>query len=365
MEIRPSGAVATGEEFSDWAVNLDGNAPTLARAALHLSSTLDLDEALGIAVLHLEEILGGLPFAIIVPGEDERKYPRLAVGGSPWNPGVRNSAESLLRESLPEFKFAARGLIVNWDLGEPGSAQPRRTGSLDSKFRVVTLEAHGSSLGVIGVAVPVEGLADRVLATIESFRAPISHALYNAKMHARLRSLAFRDCLTGLYNRRAFEEMMEVQVAHARRHNRPLSLLMLDVDQLKVINDRFGHDSGDVVLSEVARLLSRLVRDCDLPARTGGDEFSVILPDTAGESAKFIALRLSAGLRCDVAIPGLGALTVAVSIGTASSGGDDLLDANELRRSADEALYGQKKERANTLPRVHADPSTKRRSGRL
>jgi two-component system cell cycle response regulator len=140
---------------------------------------------------------------------------------------------------------------------------------------------------------------------------------------------------------------------------------MLDVDQLKVINDRFGHDSGDVVLSEVARLLSRLVRDCDLPARTGGDEFAVILPDTAGESAKFIALRLRGGLRCDVAIPGLGELTVAVSIGTASSGGGDLLDANELRRSADEALYGQKKQRANILPRIHADPSKRRRSGRL
>jgi len=349
MEIRPSSGVAIGDDFKAWALHLDGNAPAVARAALHLSSTLDLDEALSIAVMHLDEALDGLPFVVVVPGEDERKRPRLAVGGGPWSSATKAAAESLLRESLPESNSAETRVVVNWDASSSMPVPSSGEEPLSSQLRSVTLVAHGSPLGVIGVALPSDFVPKRTLERMNALRVPIALALYNAMTHARLRGLAFRDCLTGLYNRRAFEEMMEIEVAHARRHSRPLSLLALDVDHLKGINDRFGHDAGDVVLAEVAKILSRLVRDCDLPARTGGDEFSVILPNTGRGPAEFIALRLRAGLQCNVAVPGVGALHVAVSIGIACCAEGEVLHAITIRRSADEALYGEKKHHTGIL----------------
>jgi diguanylate cyclase (GGDEF)-like protein len=125
------------------------------------------------------------------------------------------------------------------------------------------------------------------------------------------------DHLTGLANRREFERVMEREVALSERHGRQLSLMMIDLDNLKRINDRQGHGAGDGALRLVAQQLSRVVRASDVCARVGGDEFAVAMPETSIERARDVAARLRAAIR-QVGLSAKSAEQVAVSIGAAA-----------------------------------------------
>ncbi len=112
----------------------------------------------------------------------------------------------------------------------------------------------------------------------------------------KLRELAFRDELTGLYNHRYFQENLDAELNRSTRYNRPLSLLLIDIDFFKKVNDTFGHLVGDEVLREVACALQKLVRNCDIVARYGGEEFILILPETGTTGAKVLGQRIRRGI---------------------------------------------------------------------
>ncbi|MGI9515425.1 MAG: GGDEF domain-containing protein [Pirellulaceae bacterium] len=114
----------------------------------------------------------------------------------------------------------------------------------------------------------------------------------------RLRELAETDPLTGIANRRGFEKEMRRRYAETRRHDRPFTLMSIDMDDLKSVNDESGHSTGDELLQEIARLLHENVRASDVVARVGGDEFAVILPGADIESARYVAKRIY-----EVAVP--------------------------------------------------------------
>jgi len=164
-----------------------------------------------------------------------------------------------------------------------------------------------------------------------------------------LRCLAYRDSLTGLYNHRYFQEQLVHEVERAQRYGHHLSVLMLDVDRFKQVNDTYGHLMGDTLLSYVARLISAKVRSSDMAARYGGDEFAVILPETGQETAIGVAEKLtkavSAGRHWQGAL--LGNLGVGICFGVASFP-DDGRTADDLLVCADRRLYGAKSRR----PRV-------------
>lgn len=163
-----------------------------------------------------------------------------------------------------------------------------------------------------------------------------------------LTALSVTDELTGVNNRRAFNDRLDKEIKRANRYNRPLSLLLLDVDKFKSYNDTFGHPAGDVVLREVAQLLFRKARDIDIVARYGGEEFAVILPDTDAEQATALAERLR------VYISELDGLKRQV---TASFGVStfivDMRDSTDLVSAADGALYQSKHDGRNRV--THAD----------
>jgi diguanylate cyclase (GGDEF)-like protein len=155
-------------------------------------------------------------------------------------------------------------------------------------------------------------------------------------------SEARTDHLTGLANRREFERVMEREVALAERHNRRLSLMMIDLDNLKRINDKLGHSAGDGALKVVAQQLLRVVRASDLCARVGGDEFAVAMPETDLDRARDVALRL----RRAVEHAGLGLRApehVEVSVGIA--GWKPGQDWETVYQSADNDLYEDKRRR--------------------
>jgi diguanylate cyclase (GGDEF)-like protein len=153
--------------------------------------------------------------------------------------------------------------------------------------------------------------------------------------------LAMKDTLTGIYNRRHFMAGLDSEWKRFRRYERPLSVLLLDIDHFKSINDRFGHDVGDQVIITVARLCASKTRDSDVAARIGGEEFAVMLPETNLDDARAAAERLRAAVADEPFATRTGPLNVTVSIGAA------LAEANvagiaELMKRADEALYAAK-----------------------
>ncbi|WP_068874181.1 MULTISPECIES: PleD family two-component system response regulator [unclassified Phenylobacterium] len=155
--------------------------------------------------------------------------------------------------------------------------------------------------------------------------------------------LAVTDQLTGLHNRRYMSGQLEALMRRANQGGEPVSLLVIDIDHFKRVNDSFGHDVGDEVLSEFAVRLASNVRAIDLPVRHGGEEFVVVMPDTDLEDARRIAERIrlhAAGAPFRV-MGGEELLSVTISIGVASSSGTDDTPAALLKR-ADEAVYEAK-----------------------
>jgi diguanylate cyclase (GGDEF)-like protein/PAS domain S-box-containing protein len=149
------------------------------------------------------------------------------------------------------------------------------------------------------------------------------------------------DELTGLENRRSFFEALELELVRWRRLPRPLSLLMVDADHFKQINDQHGHAAGDAVLRHLAACLSATCRGMDVVARLGGEEFAVLLPGTTPEDANTVALRLCANLRQRAAQVEGAAITCTVSVGVAAMDAD-VSDAHALLHRADLAMYAAK-----------------------
>ncbi len=177
----------------------------------------------------------------------------------------------------------------------------------------------------------------------------------NAKIKRQqdeLRELAIHDHLTGLYQRRWFDEMAEKDVQLAKRSHEALSLAMIDIDYFKNINDTFGHSTGDLVLIELARVLESTVRVADTPFRFGGEEFVVLMPMTGIHQALNIAERLRMQVETNVfSDPASGSnLQVTVSIGVSEISQTPDFGLQNLVDEADKQLYNAKHAGRN---RVH------------
>lgn len=198
--------------------------------------------------------------------------------------------------------------------------------------------------------------ADAELVAYLSGQATVS--LENVGRHEEAEREALTDPLTGLANRRRFDDLLAGVVARARPEGQPVSLLALDLDHFKQVNDQYGHQAGDAVLRGVAWVLRECVRGIDTPARLGGEEFAVILPGTDPEGAWILAERLRAAieeLRTAVGSDGE-EIRVTVSIGTSTLSGTTV-EAARLALLADEALYRAKRTGRNKT--VTADVEAK------
>jgi diguanylate cyclase (GGDEF)-like protein len=167
------------------------------------------------------------------------------------------------------------------------------------------------------------------------FAAHAALAHRNATLVDHVRRMAAVDGLTGLANRRAFDEALTTEVRRARRTGQALSLILLDADHFKRVNDNHGHHAGDDVLRAIGRALAG-GRATDVPARYGGEEFAVLLPSCAGTEAVRVAERLRAAINAET-----GPLAVTASAGVASLS-DDIADERALLAAADAALYRAK-----------------------
>jgi diguanylate cyclase (GGDEF)-like protein len=178
----------------------------------------------------------------------------------------------------------------------------------------------------------------------------------NVDLHETVQRQAVTDELTGLFNHRRFQEVMSVEVERARRYGHELGLIMLDIDNFKQVNDTWGHMQGDEVLREVADVLRQSSREIDEPARYGGEEMAVALPQTDLEGAYQFAERVRRRIEAlELPLPGGGGvLRVTASFGAAALRTAGGADKDALVASADAALYDAKRSGKNRT--VRAEP---------
>lgn len=215
----------------------------------------------------------------------------------------------------------------------------RGADGVNSTLRSFKFPCHDSAGNMLlaGVAVDVTEEVGRK-AELSRYHRELEDA------NEQLRKLAVTDLLTGLKNRRAFEERLVMEFSMARRRKRELAVLLMDVDNFKQINDRFGHAAGDDVLRKLGALLQTTVRLPDLPARYGGEEFVILLPESGEESALGLARRIME----KVAAEQWNDERMTVSIGMAAMN-ESLVNGLQLVALADEALYAAKRAGKNRV----------------
>ena len=206
------------------------------------------------------------------------------------------------------------------------------------------------------------GPADRELMTMVGTSLALS--LTNAEAHRTLEQMAMKDGLTDLYNRRAFDQFLSQEVKSAERYRSPVCLLLGDVDNFKLVNDRFGHPVGDALLKEVATVLGQSLREVDRVARYGGEEFAMILPRTDVASGRVLANRIRERIERHVFLVQRVPIRLTLSFGVAGFAPPLVGTKEDLIGAADRALYQAKARGRNrveiqeeTVPRGRTAPA--------
>lgn len=210
-------------------------------------------------------------------------------------------------------------------------------------------EPEDGILGVISIARPGLPFTERQRELFAYLTNQAAISIENVDLHEAIQRQAVTDELTGLFNHRRFQEVMAVEVERTRRFGQELGLIMLDIDNFKRVNDTYGHLQGDMVLREVARVLRESSREIDEPARYGGEEMAVALPQTGLQGAYEFAERVRHRIET-LHLPlleGEGTLKVTASFGAASLPHSAKIDKDALVAAADAALYRAKRSGKN------------------
>ncbi len=252
--------------------------------------------------------------------------------------------------ALADYPLSRRvlneGVIAVLDAEDP-DADPAEAALLRAEgmrgLVMLPLIAKGEAIGLVeltGCSRPTSDPGQITLARTMAQEAAM--ALDNARMYETARDLADRDPLTGFFNHRYLHERLSDEIVRAVRYRRPLSVLMLDLDDFKLVNDTFGHVYGDRVLVHVAELVRSMLRGSDVATRYGGDEFAVILPETGRDDAARAAERILDAFRASpFAAEGRRAFPVGASIGISTHPFDGRT-ATDLIAVADLGLYAAK-----------------------
>jgi diguanylate cyclase (GGDEF)-like protein len=248
------------------------------------------------------------------------------------------AAVASLAEDCSRRMLAARATV----------APDQSLGILEGGYRCFAIDAVGRPLGVIGVSDEQGTIGERSSRLLSAAAALVGIAVRNVQLFTETRRNALTDSLTQCFNRGHIIHVIEGELRRTRRTRSPLSVVMLDIDGFKTINDRVGHLGGDEILSNIGARLKHVLRSSDVRGRFGGDEFVIVLPDTPAAGAAYVAEALRREIESlEVPIDG-SIVRVTASVGVASAVTEEL-DPNGLVGRADRALYAAKNAGRNTV----------------
>jgi diguanylate cyclase (GGDEF)-like protein/PAS domain S-box-containing protein len=331
-------------------------AETLQQAGTAISATLDLDETIRIILEQLNRVVPYDSASVQLMRENELEI----VGQRGFeNPeAILGTTFSIKSENAPNHLVLDRraSLILE-------DAQAR--------YEAFRNPPHDHIRGWLGVPLIFQ---DRIIGLIaldstepdrftenharlaSAFASQVAAALENARLYEETRRLSITDPLTGIGNRRHFIELAQREFQRSHRYQRPLSLIMMDLDHFKVVNDTYGHLVGDKVLQAIAKLCENNLRESDIIGRYGGEEFLILLPETPGNSteteandehtAKAVAERLRKMVESTPTQTAQGEIPITVSLGIAELT-ENVDDLDTLIDRADQALYQAKQSGRN------------------
>jgi len=314
-----------------------------------LQSCLSSDEAYAAVIRHIRSQLPDSSGAICAISSSRDLVESVAQWGTPslrenlfapkdcW--GLRRGRVTVLSDRNSQMACAHIGPVL------PGYAM------------CVPMMAQGETLGVLYLdsgrsesgATPLQSLSDAEERMVKTLAEHLALAVANLNLRETLRMQSIRDPLTDLFNRRYMEESLERELRRASRKKLPLSVMMIDVDHFKQFNDTFGHEAGDTLLRELARLFRTQLRAEDIACRYGGEEFTLILPEAPLESAVERAeqlLRSASESSIEYRSKKLERVTVSIGVACYPQHG---ATGDTLLRAADQALYRAKEDGRNRV----------------
>jgi diguanylate cyclase (GGDEF)-like protein len=306
-----------------------------------LGRALDLDSIREIALQHLPTLAG------------TQEVWAMAVLRGQWHGLVGSGTGRANHAPDPSGPDAVRLRLATRVLTDEGESAGLPA-IVDREF-CVPISAGGHKLGVLGAPQASGALDGHRPRTLAAAATLLAIALRNAELFGQIRETSLRDGLTGCYNRTHAMEMIDVELRRARRTELPVSLIMFDLDHFKAINDQRGHLCGDAVLAAVGERMRAVLRASDLKCRYGGEEFLVLLPETAIDGARHVADSFRQEL-AGMAIDWQGEpLRITASFGVTAALPSEI-DADAMVGRADAALYRAKAQGRNCV-RLSAEPA--------
>jgi len=249
-----------------------------------------------------------------------------------------------------EAVVATKGHV---DRYHPGAPSLNAVSVARNVLRAVPLEIRGETLGTMWLVRPAEGGPEADLLPVIATH--VATSIDNAKRYEEAVHLAERDALTGLYNHRGIHRRLAGEALRAQQSGAELSLIMIDLDDFKALNDTYGHPAGDAVLRHVSDAVRSVLRHADLAGRVGGDELLIVLPNTGAEGALQLCERLQTSqLSKPYTVPDGRPLPISLSLGAATYPGD-AQSLGQLIEIADANLYASKQRGGGTVTSAPAD----------
>lgn len=321
----------------------------MARSADALRETLTRQEVFSVAHELLEEMLGDISTAVVECTNDDEL--RIVSTGGLW-PHALHERDIPLQQSLVGLAIQRRHVLpyrVQCAPDDPHVFGPNLRMDADPSLLIVPMVSGGKTIGALVMRSDVAHVfTPLVRERMQLLTNQVAAALANAQAYESMVVRATTDGMTQLLNHATFREQYANTVARATRNRRPLSVLLLDIDHFKRVNDTWGHATGDDVIRGVAAVIRAEVRKVDLAARYGGEEFCIALEDTSQEGALQFAERLRKKVEALVFNAQDSTLRVTISIGVCIAP-DHGESAQQLIEQADAALYVSKKSGRNRV----------------
>ena len=315
---------------------------------------LDIDQISDICINEIPGLVGA-SLASLYLLDEESDILHLEKYNHPF---LINNVVSL-NQSPPSPMVAAvrsKNLLVVNDIEQLKTHNQTKAGSKSTDRNYKTKSCLIASLLCQNRVVGVLNLTDKAdgkqfdqddIALIELFRQLIGSSIGNVKLFEKTQRLAQTDGLTNMYNHRAFYESLESEIRRSQRYGGNISIIMADIDNLKPVNDNYGHRAGDMVIQQISRRIHACIRQIDMAARYGGDEFAIILPNTPLEDAVLVANRMVKMVSEMPAIWDHHKLELSISVGVGQF--DATLTPGDVTRATDEALYAAKQAGKNQV----------------